>query len=71
MQEILFNLAMIDTITFCREHGIDSSGSHLVKYPRKFTYALVGDGTGRALVTVTFSKDSVPVHSVCMELVKH
>jgi hypothetical protein len=64
MKEILFNLALIDTIGFCKANSIDCSGSHLVKYPRKFIYALVSDETGRAIVTVSFSKSETPKHTV-------
>lgn len=64
MKEILFNLALIDTTQFCIEHKIDCSGSHLVKYPRRFTYALVRSKTGRAIVTVTFHKNQVPTHFI-------
>lgn len=63
MKEILFNLAMIDTINFCKRNDIDCSGSHLYKYPRRFTYALLNTATGRALVTVTFHKNQVPTYS--------
>lgn len=63
MKEILFNLALIDTINFCKENKIDCSGTHLFKYPRRFTYALVKDETGKAIVTVTFHKRQVPTHN--------
>ena len=64
MKEILSNLALIDTINFCKAQGIDCSGTHLIKYPRRFTYALVKDDTGRAVVTTTFYKNAVPSHVV-------
>lgn len=64
MKEILFNLAMIDTNNFCKDNDIDCSGTHLVKYPRRFTYALVKNETGRVIVTTTFYKSSVPTHSI-------
>lgn len=64
MKEILFNLAMIDALTFCKEKGIDPSGTHLYKYPRRFTYALLRTETGRALITTTFYKSSVPTHFI-------
>lgn len=64
MKEILFNLALIDTTNYCKDHNLDCSGSHLVKYPRRFTYALVNDKTGRAIVTVSFYKNSVPTHFI-------
>lgn len=80
MKEILFNLALIDTINFCKENGIDCSGSHLVKYPRKQTYALIKDVPGQkstgwkmanVIVTVTFHKSSVPTHTYNPELIKN
>jgi hypothetical protein len=47
MKEILYNLALIDAITYCKENKIDCSGTHLIKYPRRFTYALVKDDKER------------------------
>ncbi len=69
MKDILFNLALIDTINFCKAHNIpangrNGNGSHLVKYPRRWTYALVESDTGRAIVTVTFYKNQVPTHFI-------
>ena len=64
MKEILFNLALIDTINFCRENKIDCSGSHLMKYPRKYIYALVRNEDGRTIVTVSFYKSRVPEHTI-------
>ena len=64
MKEILFNLALIHTLNFCKQNDIDPSGSHLFKYPRRFTYALVNDKTGQAIVTVSFYKNRVPEYSV-------
>ena len=64
MKEILSNLALIDAITYCKGNAIDCSGTHLVKYPRRFTYALVKDETGRAILTTTFHKSSVPTHYI-------
>ena len=62
MAEILSNLALIDLINFCKEKEIDCSGTHLVKNGRGFKYSLVRDGEGRAIVTVSFHKSSVPTH---------
>lgn len=64
MEKILFNLALINTIDYCKAHSLDCTGSHLVKYPRRFTYALVKDTTGRAIVTVTFYKSSTPTYTI-------
>lgn len=66
MEKILFNLALLDAINFCKENKIDCSGSHLVKYPKKFIYALVKDENGEAILTTTFHKNSAPsrfIHS--------
>ena len=62
MKEILFNVALIDAIEYCKAHDIDCSGTHLMKYPRGFSYALVRDTDGQALVTTTFHKSQVPTH---------
>lgn len=64
MKEVLFNLALIDSLKFCQEQNIDCSGTYLYKYPRKYTYALVRNIDGKALVTTSFSKDSVPKHYI-------
>ena len=64
MKDILQNLALIDTAQFCIKNKIDCSGSHLVKYPHRQTYALCSDKTGRAIVTVTFYKSSTPTHFI-------
>ena len=62
MKDILFNLALIDTINFCKANGIDCSGSHLEKAKRGYTYTLFQDATGNPLVSVTFHKNQVPTH---------
>lgn len=64
MKEILFNLAMIDCLNFCKKHGIDPSGTHLYKTPRGHTYTLVRDEDSRPLVAVAFTADSVPQHLI-------
>lgn len=64
MQQILHNLAMLDALAFCKEHKIDCSGTHLVKYPGKFTYGLVRDKDNVTLVETTFHKSSVPTHAI-------
>jgi len=63
MKEILQNLALIDLINYCKTNNIDCSGTHLVKYPRRFTYAIVRDINGLSIATVTFYKSSVPTHT--------
>ena len=65
MKDILFNLALIDTINFCKANNIDCSGSHLVKHTdKKYTYVLVHSANGLPIVDVVFHKSSVPTHSV-------
>jgi hypothetical protein len=62
MKDIIYNLALIDTTEFCRNNNIDCSGTHLVKNGRGFNYSLVRNTDGKAIVTVTFHKSSVPTH---------
>lgn len=64
MNEILFNLALIDATNFCKDNGIDCAGSHLVKDGRGYSYTLIHSESGRRIVTVTFHKTSVPTHLV-------
>lgn len=61
---ILLNLANIDLINFCKENKIDCSDTYIYKYPRHYTYALLRGGDHRAIVTTSFSKNSVPVHTI-------
>lgn len=64
MEKILYNLALIDTLNFCKANNIDPSGSHLVKLPRRYTYTLIQTATDRELVRVTFHKSKAPTHWV-------
>lgn len=64
MKDILFNLALMDTVNFCRANNLDCSGTHLVKNGRGFEYSLVRDTDGQTLVTVIFHKSSVPTHYI-------
>jgi hypothetical protein len=66
MKDVLFNLALIDTTKYCRENGIDYVGSHLVKDGRGFKYSLIRDD--KAIITVEFTKYSVPKHIVWRHL---
>lgn len=71
MDKILFNLAMLDCLNFCNEHGIaangsDGSGSHLIKDGRGFKYTLLRNSDGKPIVSVTFHKSSVPSHHINM-----
>jgi len=60
MKKILENLAIIEMINFSKEQNIDVSGTYLVKNGRGFNYSLIKDETGEAIITVLFSKNSVP-----------
>jgi hypothetical protein len=60
MKDILFNLALISTLTYCKENDIDPSGSHLVKAYRVYEYTLIRTADEQRLVTVTFHKNSIP-----------
>lgn len=62
MQDILFNLALLDTTNFCKEQDIDCAGSHLEKTGRGFKYTLWSDTYNRPLVQVEFKKMAVPEH---------
>lgn len=64
MKEILENLALIYLTNFCRENGIDCSGTHLTKNGRGFKYSLSRDKDGWTVVTVTFHKNQIPTYSV-------
>lgn len=62
MQEILSNLALRDAIAFCQDHGVDCSGSHLVKDGRGFSYTLVRTENEQPIIGVTFHKTQAPTH---------
>jgi hypothetical protein len=64
MKQILENLALIHLTNFGKEHGIDISGTYLVKNGRGFKYDLCKTETGVAIITVTFHKSSVPSYSI-------
>lgn len=60
MKEVLQNLALINCIDYCKKNNIDCSGTYIYKYPRRFTYALIKNGTSKTIITVSFYKDKVP-----------
>ncbi len=64
MEKILFNLAMLDLLGFCKENEINCSGTHTIKYPRRFVYALISDKTKKPIVEVQFNKYAVPTHLI-------
>lgn len=65
MKEILHNLVNILLLCFCKAKSIDCSGTHVYKYPRRYTYALLKTETGKPIVTMTFYKNKVPNYSIC------
>lgn len=64
MDKILLNLANLDALAFCKANNIDCSNSRIYKYPRRWTYALINNETGRAIVTLTFSRNAVTTHLI-------
>ena len=64
MKEILYNLALIDTINFCKTNGIDCSGTYLTKADKGFIYTLSKSDSGKVLVAVKFIKNGVPQHFI-------
>lgn len=61
MQQIIRNFALIQLNTFCKEKGIDYSGTYLIRdNERKFIYSLVKDGTTKRLVSIELFKNKVP-----------
>jgi hypothetical protein len=60
MKEILNNIALLNLLDYCKANGIDPSGTHIAKHQRKYTYTLLKDTTGKALVTVTYYKHQTP-----------
>ena len=67
MKEVLLNLANIYLIGLCKAENIDCSGTHVVKNGRGFTYDLIQDDTQKALVSVTFTKNTQPRYRVWVE----
>lgn len=64
MKAILKNLALIHLMEYCRNNGIpcngyQEEGTHL-EQAKGYSYNLVSDTTGKPLLTVTFSKSSIP-----------
>lgn len=60
MKQIIENLALINLTEFAKRNQIDISGSYVVKNGRGYNYSLINEKTGRAIITVTFHKSSVP-----------
>lgn len=64
MEQILANLALMNTTEFCVANGIDCSGSHILKAGRGFAFSLVRSSSYEPIVTVTFHKTSSPTYVV-------
>ncbi len=60
MQDILKNIALLDTMRVCVQNNIDTSGTHIYKYPRVFKYALCTQ-YNEPLVTITYYKKQIPL----------
>lgn len=63
MKEVLLNLANRELLEFCKENGIDPSGTHVEKMGRGYRYKLVRDAhpfTTVPYVSVLFSKNNTP-----------
>lgn len=63
MKQILFNLALLDAINYCKSNNIDCSDTHLEKIGRGFTYGLYKN-EGKLILITTFHKYAVPQHSI-------
>lgn len=63
MKNILENLALIQLDIYGKNHGIDISGTHLIKIGRGFKYGLCSNTTGETILTVSFQKHAVPTYS--------
>lgn len=64
MYEIIYNLALIHALNYCKEHKIDPTGTYLNKKDRKFIYTLTKQVHQVPVVTVEFHKRSVPTYIV-------
>lgn len=68
MDKILYNLALIHCLNFCKEKKIGCSDTRLLKRPRTFTYYLVNN-KDIMVCTVTFYKNSVPTYTLNKDLI--
>jgi len=61
MNKILYNLALINAMNYCKTNNINCSGTYLVKTPRKFTYTLVKDNKHNTpVISTTYYKNQTP-----------
>lgn len=64
IDKIIYNLALINLNDFCKSQGLDISGTHLEKTPRKYVYTLLRINTHSPLASVEFKPNSIPSHLV-------
>ena len=64
MKQILYNLALIESINFCKLQGLDCSGTHLIKAPRGYKYTLLKSDTLKPVASVIFKRNSTPEYLV-------
>jgi hypothetical protein len=67
MKDILLNLANREMLEFCKENGIDPSGTHVEKMGRGYRYKLVREEKPFSTVpyiSVLFSKNNTPQFSI-------
>lgn len=60
MKDILLNIANRELLAFCKENGVDPSGTYAEKAGRGYKYNLIKQSTGQMLVSVTFTKNNTP-----------
>lgn len=60
MELILLNLANRELLEFCKENGIDPSGTIVQKYKRGANFGLFKQLTGERIAAVEFTKNSSP-----------
>ncbi len=51
-------------MNYCKEHKIDCSGTHIFRYHRRYTYALVKSDSCKKILDVTFHKSQIPTYLV-------
>lgn len=60
MKEVMLNLANWMLIEYCNKNSINCSNSFVAKARRGHTYYLCDYPTGKAFLSVTFSKNNAP-----------
>lgn len=67
MENVLRNMANRELLDFCKENGIDPSGTICQKDGRGFRFSLYQTENGYKLVTVLLSKGSVPTFTISLK----